>query len=340
VRNTGALLEYLGAFVPPIALAQVEGRSVVAYLPEPAAAASAGIGIGDEILSVDGEPVSERRSRLEPLFAASTPQALHRDIERRLLRGAKGSVAKLRIRDAAGTEREVQIERTAEWTKIGWLPAYRQRPGTYGLLPSGVAYIDLERLTRGEVDAAMNSAEPAPAIIFDLRGYPKSTGFKIAPRLVKTKPGKPVIGAVFSPPFLTGESLGDAVNLPGAKLTFAQSFMATDKPSYQGRVAVLINEWTQSQAEHTCLWFAAAANVTFIGSATAGANGDVTNLVLPGGLTASFTGVEVRFPDGGQLQRLGVQPHIAVKPSLAGVRAQRDEVLDAAVDFLTQQEKH
>ncbi|MGO9545752.1 MAG: S41 family peptidase [Rhodomicrobium sp.] len=109
--------------------------------------------------------------------------------------------------------------------------------------------------------------------------------------------------------------------------------------SYQGKVAVLINEWTQSQAEHTCLWFAAADNVTFIGSATAGANGDVTNLVLPGGLTVSFTGQEIRFSDGRQLQRLGVQPHIGVKPTLAGVRAQRDEVLEAAVDFLTLQAK-
>src|SRR5262249_53916815 len=160
------------------------------------------------------------------------------------------------------------------------------------LLPPGLAYIDLERLTLGEIDAAMAAAEGAPAIIFDLRGYPLGTGFPIAPRLAKRKSNKPLTGAMFSPPFRRGDFLYlGASYIP--KLSFAQPLMTIDKPIYQGKAVVLINEWTQSQAEHTCLAFAAATNVTFIGSATAGANGDVTNLVLPGNLTVWFTGQEV-----------------------------------------------
>ena len=38
--------------------------------------------------------------------------------------------------------------------------------------------------------------------------------------------------------------------------------------------------------------------------------------------------------DGRQLQRLGIQPHVRVEPTIAGVRAGRDEVLEAAVAFL------
>jgi C-terminal processing protease CtpA/Prc len=74
--------------------------------------------------------------------------------------------------------------------------------------------------------------------------------------------------------------------------------------------------------------------VTFIGSPTNGANGDITTMVLPGNLVVSFTGQEVRFADGRQLQRLGVQPHITVLPTVAGVRAGRDEVLEAAIEHL------
>src|SRR5262249_29255266 len=118
------------------------------------------------------------------------------------------------------------------------------------------------------------------------------------------------------------------------QLTFDQPLSDTTKARYQGKVVVLIDEWAISQAEHTCLAFAAATEVTFIGSPTTGANGDLTNMVFPGHLYVTFTGQEVRHPDGRQLQRVGVQPHIVVRPTIAGIRAGRDEVLEAAIEYL------
>ena len=76
------------------------------------------------------------------------------------------------------------------------------------------------------------------------------------------------------------------------------------------------------------------AEVTFIGTPTAGANGDVTNMVLPGNLTVSFSGHDVRHADGRQLQRLGIQPTIRVERTIRGLIEGRDELLDAAVKFL------
>jgi C-terminal processing protease CtpA/Prc len=86
---------------------------------------------------------------------------------------------------------------------------------------------------------------------------------------------------------------------------------------------MLINEHAQSQSEHTCLFFAAATDGTFVGSPTAGANSDITNVVLPGNLIVGFTGQEIRYPDGRQLQRIGIQPHIPVTPTVAGIRRPR-----------------
>jgi C-terminal processing protease CtpA/Prc len=101
-----------------------------------------------------------------------------------------------------------------------------------------------------------------------------------------------------------------------------------------GKVAMLIDEFAQSQAEHTCMLFAARTDVTFIGSPTAGANGDVSNFALPGNLVVTFTGHDVRHPDGRQLQRVGIQPHIRVEPTILGIREGCDEVLEAAVRHL------
>ncbi len=43
---------------------------------------------------------------------------------------------------------------------------------------------------------------------------------------------------------------------------------------------------------------------------------------------------DVRHADGRQLQRVGLRPDVPVQPTIAGVRAGRDEVLDAALAYL------
>jgi C-terminal processing protease CtpA/Prc len=108
---------------------------------------------------------------------------------------------------------------------------------------------------------------------------------------------------------------------------------------YRGKVVMLINEDAISQAEHTCMFFEAATDVTFVGTPTTGANGDVTNMVLPGNLAVSFTGHNVRHADGRQLQRVGIQPTVKVAPTVGGVVAGRDEILEAAVKYLQQHVK-
>jgi hypothetical protein len=105
-------------------------------------------------------------------------------------------------------------------------------------------------------------------------------------------------------------------------------------PKYTGRTVMLVDERTISQAEHTGLFFEAANGTTFIGSPTMGANGDVTTMVIPGNIVISFTGHDVRHADGRQLQRVGLQPQVLVTPTIAGIRAGRDEVLEAALKYL------
>jgi len=80
--------------------------------------------------------------------------------------------------------------------------------------------------------------------------------------------------------------------------------------------------------------FEAANGTKFIGSRTAGANGDVTRLTVPGGITISFSGQEIRHADGRPLQRVGLIPDLEVKPTITGIRAGRDEVLERALEYV------
>jgi len=67
------------------------------------------------------------------------------------------------------------------------------------------------------------------------------------------------------------------------------------------------------------------------GSTTAGADGNVSPLALPGGLRTMISGVGVFYPNKAPTQRIGIVPNVEVRPTIAGIRAGRDEVLEEAL---------
>ena len=97
---------------------------------------------------------------------------------------------------------------------------------------------------------------------------------------------------------------------------------------------VLGSKRYRMQAEHTCLFFESVTDVTFIGMPTAGANGDISFMVMPGNLAVMFSGHDVRHADGRQLQRIGFQPTIRVAPTIRGMMEGRDEILERAIKYL------
>lgn len=73
-----------------------------------------------------------------------------------------------------------------------------------------------------------------------------------------------------------------------------------------------------------------------VGSTTAGADGNVSSIVLPGGLQTMISGVGVYYPDGTETQRIGIVPDIIVKPTIEGIKIGKDEVLEKAIELINQ----
>jgi len=71
-----------------------------------------------------------------------------------------------------------------------------------------------------------------------------------------------------------------------------------------------------------------------VGSTTAGADGNVSVILLPGGLRTSISGIGVYYPDGTETQRVGIIPDIIVKPTIKGIKEGNDEVLDKALELI------
>lgn len=77
--------------------------------------------------------------------------------------------------------------------------------------------------------------------------------------------------------------------------------------------------------------FRATSRAMVVGSSTAGADGNVSRFPLPGGLGSMISGIGVFYPDKKPTQRTGIVPNVEVKPTIEGIRAGRDEVLEEAL---------
>jgi C-terminal processing protease CtpA/Prc len=323
--HTGSMAfnRYLGWVPVGVQLQYIGGRPVVISVADDSATKSAGIAVGDVILRVDGEDVTARRARLARYVAHSTPQGLDDTIGQMLLGGADPGVARITVGDRNDRVRELSLPRRMDLYE---LLRYPRTGPVMKVLPGNIGYVDLSLLTVPAVDTMFERFKDTRAIIFDGRGYPQGTAPAIAPRLTDRAS---VAAAAFRRPLVISPDSSE-----WSTYEFIQHLPATDKPRYKGRTVMLMDERTISQAEHLGLYLEAANNTTFIGSPTKGANGDITRVVLPGGLVARFTAHDVRHADGRQLQRVGLKPHVFVRPTIAGLRAGRDEVLEKAIEFL------
>ena len=328
VRNASGLSSRRSLSWPPLAFRAVRGEWMVSHVLD----SSVDVRVGDVVVRVDGEPIDSMLGRTARIVAASTPQSLRRSLRYEIGRGDPDSIVRLELRALDGRTRVVSLARSVPETDPRWRatdPTVRSTP-VFGVLPSGFGYADLERLQLNQIDSLFAAVRSTRGLILDMRGYPRGTGWELATRL----PRRDSINAIFSRPIVEAVTLSMRDIGIQPNYSFRQLLSPTIDSPYTGRVVILIDENAQSQSEHLCLALESAHDVTFIGTPTAGANGDVTNVVLPGGITASFSGHDVRHADGRRLQRIGIQPDVRVEPTVRGLAAGRDEVLDAAIEFL------
>jgi C-terminal processing protease CtpA/Prc len=311
-----------GGAPPPFLARMIEGVPVITEIID--AEAAGGIEVGDVITTLDGEPVATAMARRRPYVAGSHEVALQYRLIAKVLSGANDSRLRLELRGKQGQVKQVEITRSfANDAKLDQRTSARS---PYRRIEPDIGYVDLTVIVPAQVDAMFEELRDTRALIFDLRGYPKGTAWSIAPRINRHQ--GVTYGAMFQRTLVSGLMDEDTHR---SRFQFMQPVPETDAWRYQGEIFVLIDERAISQSEHTALFFEATAGARFIGSNTRGANGDITTMLLPGGVTVMFTGHDVRHADGRQLQRIGIEPHVWVTPTIAGLRAGKDEVLEVAL---------
>lgn len=124
-------------------------------------------------------------------------------------------------------------------------------------------------------------------------------------------------------------------NIPGKFDEFNPVFTIgkKQKRKYKGQLIVLIDEYLQSESETALLFIKTFPNVTLIGQPTAGSNGNAAIINLPGDYFVYFTAARMNYPDGTSAVGDGILPDVYAKRTIEGIKNQKDEVLEKALEF-------
>ena len=310
----------------PVWPLQAEGRLFVGYSGDSA------LKRGDEVVAIDGEPISERLELLREYASRSNEASLRQALRFYGLCTRRDTAEVVRRRAGACDTLRVA---TVPYGSVSPLydPAQLEQP-PFRLLADSVGYIYAGTFSREHLAQVVQTLPRTRALIIDLRTYPlKVDGALIA-----------LIGqSLRTESVVVRQALYQTLALPGLFYRQEQwlfedfgEVAARCTEPYKGRVILLVDEMTQSNPEFQAMAFQSCPQTLTIGSPTSGANGDIVSLPLPGGLMTYFSGIGIFYPDGTPTQTVGVRLDIEVLPTAEGLQAGRDEVLERALELARQ----
>jgi hypothetical protein len=318
--DINAFSNYRGHFSPLIRLSMIEGKAVVTGFCTSKIEKESGLQCGDVIVAVDGVTIDSLYKERKINIRSSNEWAGFRDFCRSILT-SKDSIVHIEYenndviyqRDLACYDHKDSVE----------FSSYYDVDSAIYLVRSDIACIFPGLITNDILSNSLKKFDNTKGIVIDLRCYPQQ---KIVEQLSNYLFPHPIaIGTYFHTDNIT----------PGLFRYSDNEVRGSDNPNYyKGRVAILINEETQSEAEHHVMVFQHAPSAIVIGSPTAGANGNLAEVNLPGGINTAFSGLGVAYLDHIEPQRTGIIPDIEVHPTIKGIREGRDELMEAAIDYI------
>lgn len=309
-------IPFTGQCIAPWPLRFIENSLVVWEHAATSTPVNQVLQIADIIVGIDGAPVDDILQESSEFLPASNRGSRLRDLARSVTRGECSTIALDILRN--GEQRSVEVSRI----RLQDVDVKRFRHDRYGdafqqLLPS-VSYLKISEALVDDIPSYLEAIGES-AFVIDLRGYPKeSLARSLGQHLVQ----KASVFAKFSVPDF---------GTPCAFVWGPDQAIHPKEPFLSTNVYLLVDETTQSAAGFIGMAFQAQDAVVTIGSSTAGADGDFVGILLPGGVHGGFSGVGIYYPDRQQTQQVGLKVDLQVTPTIEGIRAKRDELLEAAL---------
>lgn len=318
-------LQAANAFRPPAGECQlplvvrfIDEQAVVSDIIKSKWVSETELEIGDVILSIDGISISRMVDQNARYYPASNEPHRLRQMARTLTRGSYGPCDLVVSRD--GREISLTARRFNTQGSLAMIGNTHVLPGeVFQLLGDDVGYLKLNEVVQGQVNSYLERASGTKGLIIDIRCYPSAfMVFELGGHLVTE-----------TTPFVTFTK-GD-LDTPGSFVWGPDLKVSPIKPHYEGKVVILVDETSMSSAEYTAMALRVSDKAIVMGSTTAGADGNISRISLPGGLQTSISGIGVYYPDREPTQRVGIVPDVVVTPTIEGISQGNDEVLEAAI---------
>ncbi|MGN7864527.1 S41 family peptidase [Chryseobacterium sp. 22458] len=312
-----ALDKYFGARHVPVKLTFAENKAVVSSYINDQLGKESGLQTGDIITEINGKPVDHIVKEMLKISPASNYATQLRDIARKLLRSNSET---MNIKISRNGKTESLAVKTFEPKELN---IKKEPKDFFKMLDNQTGYFYMGSADGKKLSESFDKLRNTKGIVIDLRSYPSDF-------------------VVFSMGKLLKKDSSDFVKftqttnqMPGL-FTFTPNLgvEGNGPEHYKGKIAILINETTQSSAEYHTMAFRTAPNSKVFGSTTAGADGNVSRILLPGNISTMISGIGIYYPDGTETQRTGIVPDVEIKPTVEGIKNGKDEVLDKALEWI------
>ena len=291
--------------------------------------------VGDELTAINGEPLQQYiQKAVSPYLHFSTPQdSINRLYNYDLFKAKSGDVWKLTFKTTSGktVEQGFQFE-PYDITKPS-------RPLLqFSVLPGNVGYVQLNSFNDEKIVAQFDSIFPAlsktASLIIDVRNNGGGNGGN----------GFEILGYLTDKTFYTGKTVLRQYRPVGRswggieKGTIAEDdWKPYRNKLYSRPVVVLTSGATYSAAEDFTATFKNMKRGAVIGEPSGGSTGQPVFFVLPGGGVGAVCSKRDYLSDGTEFVGVGIQPDVVVRPSVKSIAAGKDDVLEAAVQYLKKQ---
>jgi len=329
-----------GTRYAPFRIRFIENKLTVTDYFKPELKETAGLEIGDFITHINGKEIEYIIDSIKSYYPASNEAARMYYIAPDLVRSNNHSIHI--VYNSSGTikQKELTLYERSDLNmneisnKLSYDSIMIDKDSMF------IGYITLETINETEISHIKKSFMNAKGIIIDIRNYPATfVPFSLGNYFTsKRKPFARFTTANLNNPGEFNFSRNVSFLDNNAGNPYSSNIFETPRSEkyFQGKLVVIVNEETISQAEYTAMAFRAGDNTVIIGSQTQGADGNVSFIPLPGGLKAGISGIGVYYPDGRGTQRIGIVPDIEVKPTIKGIIDGKDELLEKAIEIINQ----
>lgn len=305
-----------GDFYLPVPVTDVDGQLVVTDTT-----ADCPLEKGDVLVSINGKTIQELAAEKEPYYSLPRKEMLLNLAWRGIVNSETETLDVVVQRggqecsfSVKGSSRSVSNAKNI----LKNLEAYQIVEGNIGVLNPGV----LE--TETDLCSAMEALRNTDALIIDLRQYSGVMGLyfyvptSYRPAILVAKPSASAPGTFVQETVSCGYD--------SSLLAYSQSYYPYENP-----VVVLMDQNSASRSEYLITILKESDNVTVVGTPSAGVDGNVAFLPLPGDIQLRFTSFGIYELDGTQTQCTGIQPDVAADYTVEGIREGRDEIMEAAL---------